>query len=107
MKTVEIKAFTVKRRVTKGFEERKNIKPFGIGNTEDDIRQNVNLTSIQRENVWHPYYEIKVEDEDFKEKYQRQQKEKKERAIGGNVQEMEEIEKQLKNLEEREALERQ
>lgn len=66
------------------------------------MRQNVNLTSIQRENVWHPYYEIKVEDEDFKEKYQRQQKEKKDRQIGGNVQEMEELEKQLKTLEEKE-----
>ena len=52
--------------MTKGFEERKLIKPFGIGKTEDDLRQNVNLTSIQRENVWHPYYEIKLEEEDLK-----------------------------------------
>ena len=47
------------------------MRPFGIGTTEDDIRQNVNLTSVQRENVWHPYYEVKLEEEDFKEKYQR------------------------------------
>jgi len=26
----------------------------------------VNLTSVQRENVWHPYYEVKTEEEDFK-----------------------------------------
>jgi hypothetical protein len=39
------------------------------------------LTSIQRENVWHPYYEVKVEEEDFKDKYQRAQKEKKEKAM--------------------------
>jgi hypothetical protein len=61
------------------------MKPFGIGANEDDLRQNVNLTSVQRENVWHPYYEIKTEDEDFKEKYQRQQKEKRDKNIGGNV----------------------
>ena len=80
-----MKSFLVKRTVTKGFEERKKIKPFGIGTNEDDLRQNVNLTSIQRENVWHPYYEIKTEDDDFKEKYQRQKKEKKEKQLGSNV----------------------
>ena len=47
------------------------MRPFGIGTNEDDLRQNVNLTSVQRENVWHPYYEIKLEEEDFKEKYAR------------------------------------
>ena len=45
-KEIEVKTFLVKRRVTKGFEERKKIKPFGIGNNEDDLRQNINLTSI-------------------------------------------------------------
>ena len=70
--------------MTKGFEERKQlIKPFGIGKTEDELRQNVNLTSVQRENVWHPYYEIKLEDEDLREKIQRNKKEKLEK-VGGN-----------------------
>jgi hypothetical protein len=46
MKKIEVKSFLIKRRVTAGFEERKHIKPFGIGTNEDDIRQNVNLTSI-------------------------------------------------------------
>ena len=45
-KEIEVKSFLVKRRVTKGFEERKKIKPFGIGTNEDDLRQNINLTSI-------------------------------------------------------------
>jgi hypothetical protein len=45
-KEVEVKSFLVKRPMTKGYEERKKIKPFGIGTTEDDLRQNVNLTSI-------------------------------------------------------------
>ena len=80
LKKIEVKSFLIKRRVTQGFEERKNIKPFGIGHNEDEIRQNVNLTSIQRENVWHPYYEVKVEEEDFKEKIQAKQREKKEKA---------------------------
>jgi hypothetical protein len=64
------------------------------------------LTSIQRENVWHPYYEIKTEDEDFKEKYLKQQKEKKEKQVGSNAQEMEDLEKKLKSFEEKEAQER-
>lgn len=67
-KVVEVRSFLITRRVTKGFLERQKMKPFGIGTTDDDLRQNVNLTSIQRENVWHPYYETKVEEEDFKDK---------------------------------------
>jgi len=45
-KEIEVKTFIVSKKVTKGFEERKQIKPFGIGKTEDDLRQNVNLTSV-------------------------------------------------------------
>jgi len=33
------------------------------------------------ENVWHPYYESKLEEEDLKEKYQRSRMEKKEKAM--------------------------
>jgi hypothetical protein len=76
-KEIEVRTYTVKRLVTKGYLERKNIKPFGIGKNEDDVRQNVNLTSIQRENVWHPYYEVKVEEEDFKDKIIKNQQQKK------------------------------
>ena len=71
-KEIEVRAFVIKRNVTKGYLERQEkMRPFGIGTNEDDLRQNVNLTSVQRENVWHPYYEIKLEEEDFKEKYAR------------------------------------
>ena len=67
---MEVRTFVIKRKVTKEYLERQaKLRPFGIGTTEDDIRQNVNLTSVQRENVWHPYYEVKLEEEDFKEKY--------------------------------------
>lgn len=81
------------------------MRPFGIGFTDDDLRQNVNLTSIQRENVWHPYYEVKLEEEDFKEKLQRQRKEKKEADIMGV--DIADIEGRLKQLEERERQEQQ
>ena len=80
-KEVEVRTLLLKRKVTKGFLERQKIKPFGIGKTDDDLRQNVNLTSIQRENVWHPYYETKLEEEDLKEKFQRSKAEKKEKAM--------------------------
>jgi hypothetical protein len=68
--------------------------------TEDDLRQNVNLTSVQRENVWHPYYEVKLEEEDFKDKYQRQRAEKREAEMMNK--DIQEIENKLKSLEERE-----
>ena len=77
------------------------LRPFGIGTTDDDIRQNVNLTSVQRENVWHPYYEVKLEEEDFKDKLQRQRLEKKAGAdmMGGDIAE---LESKLKTLEDKE-----
>ena len=100
-KEIEVKAFVIKRKVTKDYLERKqNLKPFGIGNNDDDIRQNSNMTSIQRENVWRPFYEAKMEEEDFKDKYQKAQKEKKEKAMMNT--DIEEIETKLKNLEEKE-----
>lgn len=98
-KTIEVRSFLIKRRVTKGFLERQKMKPFGIGTGEDDLRQNVNLTSIQRENVWHPYYEVKVEEEDFKDKIRNKKLAQMENA--GN-QDITELEKQLKALEEKE-----
>lgn len=63
----------------------------------------MNLTSVQRENVWHPYYEVKLEEEDFKEKYQRQRAEKRETEMMNK--DIAEIESKLKSLEERERME--
>ena len=106
-KEVEVRSFVIKRTVTKDFLERQQkLKPFGIGATDDDIRQNVNLTSVQRENVWHPYYEVKLEEEDFKDKLQRQRLEKKAGAdmMGGDIAE---LESKLKSLEEKERQEQQ
>ena len=58
------------------------------------------MTSVQRENVWHPYYEVKLEEEDFKEKYQRQRAEKRETELMSK--DIVEIENKLKSLEEKE-----
>lgn len=103
-KVIEVRSFVIKRRVTKDFLERQQkLKPFGIGTTEDDLRQNVNMASYQRENVWHPYYEVKLEDEDFKEKLARQKREKREAEV--NTTDIAEIENKLKSLEEKERLE--
>ena len=55
---------------------------------------------MQRENVWHPYYEVKLEEEDFKEKYQRQRAEKRETELMSK--DIVEIENKLKSLEEKE-----
>ena len=63
----------------------------------------MNLTSVQRENVWHPYYEVKTEEEDFKAQLQRQRAEKREAEIGSK--DIAEIESKLKSLEEKERAE--
>lgn len=88
-KVVEVRSFLIKRKVTNGFLERQKMKPFGIGTNEDDLRQNVNLTSIQRENVWHPYYEVKVEEEDFKDKIRNKKLAQMENAGNEDINEIE------------------
>lgn len=105
-KELEVRSFVIKRKVTKEYLERQaKLKPFGYGATDDDVRQNVNLTSVQRENVWHPYYEIKVEEENFKEKLQRQKREQREAdVVGGDVAD---LESKLKQLEDKERQEQQ
>ena len=41
----------------------------GIGEGFDDLKMNSVISTVQRENVWHPYYEVNLEGEmDFKEK---------------------------------------
>lgn len=37
---------------------------------------NIGLTIVQRDNIWHPYYEIKLDDEDMGSKLRAAQKEK-------------------------------
>ena len=53
--------------------------------------------------MWHPYYEVKTEEEDFKAQLQRQRAEKREAEIGSK--DIAEIESKLKSLEEKERAE--
>ena len=56
--------------VTKAYNERKT-KPldvesfFGVGCGQEEIKNNLGLTVIQRDNVWHPYYEVKLDEDDL------------------------------------------
>jgi hypothetical protein len=100
-KQIEAKVFIVKKFVTKQYLERKaameNEIKFGIGQSADDIKSNSYITSVQRENVWHPYYEIKTEEEDFKEKLQRNIKEASVKKVEGENIEL--LKKELSNIE--------
>ena len=41
------------------------------------------MATVQRENVWHPFYVVNMEDMDFKEKMIASAQEKKESMVGG------------------------
>jgi hypothetical protein len=41
------------------------------------------ISTVQRENVWHPYYESNLEEMDFKEKILAAAEEKKMANLGG------------------------
>lgn len=63
-------AFQTKQDVSKGFIERKTMTPHGIGTTVESLKFNSVISTVQRENVWHPYYELNLEAEmDFKDKF--------------------------------------
>ena len=44
---------------------------FGAGKGNDNLRMNATITMNMRENIWHPHYEIKVEEEDLGAKYRK------------------------------------
>lgn len=73
-KTIQCKVLESKHPVTKGYLERAK-KPttesFNCVHSEQDERLNVGLSQIQRDNIWHPYYEIKLEDEDLGTKFRK------------------------------------
>ncbi len=68
-KEIECRALQSQVKVTKGYTQRKTKRPndavFGIENSAQEIRNNVGCTIVQRDNIWHPYYEVKLEDEDL------------------------------------------
>jgi hypothetical protein len=79
--------------VTKDYQVRAKADPFGIGQGFDDLKTNAAISTVQRENVWHPYYEVNLEDMDFKEKMMQAAEEKKMANVGGAA--MTELQKQL------------
>jgi hypothetical protein len=92
-KSINCQAFITQKQVTKDFKARAERAPFGIGQSFDDLKTNAAISTVQRENVWHPYYEVNLEDMDFKEKMMQAAEEKKLANIGGAA--MSELQKQL------------
>jgi len=73
------------RQVSKACLERAKAKPFGIGASFDDLKTNAAITTVQRENVWQPFYEVQIEEMDFKEKMMAAAEEKRLANVGGNA----------------------
>lgn len=81
-----------KRHVSKGYLERKAapIAKYGIGSGFEAERGNCGLTMVQRDNIWHPYYEVKMEEADLAAQYKAAQSEKK--TAGSKPKDIKEIE---------------
>jgi hypothetical protein len=75
---METRCLIKKRHVTKAFVERKAavVVKFGIGTGFEAERGNSGLTMVQRDNIWHPYYEVKMEEADLAAQYRQSQAEK-------------------------------
>ena len=97
-KSIATMAYKVARPVTKGYAERKEVKPFGIGSSFEDLKTNAAISTVQRESVWHPYYETIIDEMDFKEKMIAAQEEKKLQNVGGTA--ITELQKQLQEHDE-------
>lgn len=97
-KSIKVNTFTSTREVTKDYYKRAEMKPFGIGSGFDDLKSNASVNTVQSENVWTPYYEVNFIELDFKEKMMQKQAEKA-LDVGGS--EVKELEKQLKEHDER------
>ena len=74
-KVFDCRVLQRKRVVTKNYAERKKLNPTfsvfgaGLGTGNDSLRMNATITMVQRDNTWHPYYEIKVEEDDLTTKF--------------------------------------
>lgn len=100
-KSIKAIAFEQPMAVTKHFEERKkNTIPFGIGTSFEDLKMNSVVSTVQRENVWHPYYEINLEAEiDFKEHMQSKMQSNKDANIDGK--DVSELKNQMIQMEQK------
>lgn len=76
---METRVLVSTRHVSKGFMARKEkpIAKFGIGSGFEAERGNCGLTMVQRDNIWHPYYEVKMEEADLAAQYRQSQDAKK------------------------------
>lgn len=89
-KTIECKSIQSTYPVTKGYAERRkkafDTEAFGVDKTADEIRNNIGLTTVQRDNIWHPYYEVKLEEEDLGSRYRKNLEQKKQlQAVDGQA----------------------
>jgi len=62
------------------------------------LKTNAAITTVQRENVWMPFYETVIDEMDFKEKMIAAAEEKKLANIGGNN--LTDLQKKLKEHDE-------
>ena len=88
------------RPVTKGYVERKKLCPvfdaFGVGKGNDNLRMNTTITMNMRDNIWHPHYEIKVEEENIVKTYRTRLEANQ---VVGEKTEISNLEKELTALE--------
>lgn len=96
-KQIETIAYKTKHLVHKDITKRDAAKPFGIGTSFEDLKTNNVISTIQRENVWHPYYELNHDEMDFKEKMIAAAAEKQIANIGGD--ELSKLKTQLTNFD--------
>lgn len=104
-KIIECRVIQSTYPVTKGYSERRKRpveqQAFGVDNTPDEIRNNIGLTIVQRDNIWTPYYEVKLEDDDLANKFRKNVEAKKvSSAIEG--QEIEDIQQKLIQMDQAE-----
>ena len=92
-KVFDCKVLQKKRPVTKGYVERKKLNPtfsvFGAGKGNDNLRMNATITMVQRDNIWHPHYEIKVDDEDLGTKFRKNKADEANRVGDKNITDLE------------------
>ena len=74
--------------MTKGHAKRALKDPifdaFGIGHDFDAIRGNQNITMLHRDNVWHPYWEVKTGEDDLGTKMRNKMSEKRDGNVEGD-----------------------
>lgn len=71
---------------------------FGVGESLEEVKNNVGLTIVQRDNIWHPYYEVKLDEDDMASRMKKKIAENQANAALGNAK-IDDIEGQLAALE--------